>query len=199
MVRPDRQPLAERVEADETIDGRAVDPVPQGTASRGRGRRVGGAQPGRPGRGAAGKTVVAGAVEAAPGKDRKRRLGRLRLQAVPDASANSLECFLAGNVAPRAAVTTDGWQGYAGLGDAGYAHQPINLTTGWGDAVLWLRPPGLLAHARSAAERNWPPPTPSTPTKSVSQNRQMARPRSSEVDPVFGTGGLIGRWLAPSC
>ena len=138
MVAPDRHPLAGRVEADATIDGRAVDPVPQGTASRGRGRRVGGARPGKRGRGAAGKTVVAGAVEAAPGKDRKRRLGRLRLQAVPDASANSLECFLAGNVAPRAAVTTDGWQGYAGLGDAGYAHQPINLTTGWGDAVLRL-------------------------------------------------------------
>src|SRR5213080_4830420 len=40
MVRPDRQPLAGRVEADETL--------------------VGGAEPGKPGRGAAGKTVVAG-------------------------------------------------------------------------------------------------------------------------------------------
>ena len=118
MVRPGRQPLAHRVEADETL--------------------VGAAKPGRPGRGAAGKTVVAGAVEAAPGKGRKRRLGRLRLQAVPDASANSLECFLAGNVAPPAAVTTDGWQGYAGLDRAGYDHQPINLTAGWGDAVLRL-------------------------------------------------------------
>ena len=141
MVRPDRQPLAHRVEADETIDGRAVDPVPQGTASRGRGRRVGGARPGKRGRGAAGKTVVAGAVEAAPGKDRKRRLGRLRLQAVPDASANSLECFLAGNVAPRAAVTTDGWPGYAGLGEAGYDHAAIHLSRSWGDAALRL--PGI--------------------------------------------------------
>jgi transposase-like protein len=118
MVRPDRQPLAERVEADETL--------------------VGGARPGRPGRGAAGKTVVAGAVEAAAGKGRKRRLGRLRLQAVPDASAESLEGFLAANVAPPAAVTTDGWQSYAGLGEAGYDHRAINLTTGWGDAVLRL-------------------------------------------------------------
>jgi transposase-like protein len=118
MVRPDRQPLAERVEADETL--------------------VGGARPGKPGRGAAGKTVVAGAVEAAPGKGRKRRLGRLRLATVPDASAASLEDFLAANVAPPAAVTTDGWQGYAGLDEAGYDHQAINLTTGWGDAVLRL-------------------------------------------------------------
>ena len=71
MVRPERRPLAARVEADETL--------------------IGGAKPGRPGRGAVGKTVVAGAVEAAPGKGRRRRLGRLRLKAVPDASARSLE------------------------------------------------------------------------------------------------------------
>ena len=118
MVRPERAPLRARVEADETL--------------------VGGAQPGKPGRGAAGKTVVAGAVEAAPGKGRKRRLGRLRLQAVPDASANSLEGFLGRNVATPATVGTDGWRGYAGLGDAGYAHQPIKLAAGWGDAVLRL-------------------------------------------------------------
>ena len=119
MVRPGyRRPLTERVEADETL--------------------VGGAKPGKRGRGAAGKTVVAGAVEAGRGKGRGRRLGRLRLQAVADASGASLEAFLAGNVAPPAAVTTDGWQGYAGLGEAGYDHEPINLATGWGDAVLRL-------------------------------------------------------------
>ena len=118
MVRPSRRPLAARVEADETL--------------------VGGAKPGKRGRGAAGKTVVAGAVEAGRGKGRGRRLGRLRLQAVADASAESLEDFLAGNVAPPAAVTTDGWQGYAGLGEAGYHHEAINLATGWGDAVLRL-------------------------------------------------------------
>jgi transposase-like protein len=118
MVRPDRAPLAERVETDETL--------------------VGGARPGKRGRGAAGKTVVAGAVEAGRGKGRGRRLGRLRLKAVADASADSLEGFLAANVAQPAAVTTDGWQGYAGLGEAGYHHEPINLTTGWGDAVLRL-------------------------------------------------------------
>ena len=109
MVRPEpRSRWRERVEADETL--------------------VGGARPGKPGRGAAGKTVVAGAVEAGRGKGRGRRLGRLRLQAVADASAESLEGFLAGNVAPPAAVTTDGWQGYAGLGQAGYDHEPINLS-----------------------------------------------------------------------
>ena len=121
MVRPERQPLAARVEADETL--------------------VGGPHPGKPGRGAAGKTVVAGAVEAAQGKGRRRRLGRLRLQAVPDASAKSLEAFLAGNVALPAVVATDGWQGYAGLGRAGYDHAAIPLSRSWGDAALRL--PGI--------------------------------------------------------
>jgi hypothetical protein len=64
---PGRKPLSDRVEADETL--------------------LGGPQPGR---GAAGKTVVAGAVESGRGQARGRRLGRLRLQAVRDASVSNL-------------------------------------------------------------------------------------------------------------
>ena len=111
MVVPGRKPLGERVEADETL--------------------IGGPRSGRPGRGAAGNTVVAGAVEAGRGKGRGRRLGRLRLQTVPDAAADSLEGFLARNVARPAAVSTDGWKGYAGLDQAGYDHEPINLSRSW--------------------------------------------------------------------
>src|SRR6476646_2995311 len=103
MVRPDRKPLAERVEADETY--------------------LGAAKPGRAGRGAVGKSVVAGAVESGRGKARGRRLGRLRLKAVPDASATSLAGFLSQNLAKPASVVTDGWQAYAGLGEAGYTHE----------------------------------------------------------------------------
>src|SRR5436305_9235224 len=77
MVRPDREPLAGRVEADETY--------------------VGGPRPGKRGRGAAGKALVGGAVEAGRGEARGRRLGRLRLAVLPDASAASLEGFLAAN------------------------------------------------------------------------------------------------------
>src|SRR5437763_1825411 len=104
MVRPDREPLAGRVEADETY--------------------VGGPRPGTRGRGAAGKTLVAGAVEA--GETEGRRLGRLRLAVVPDASAARLEGFLGASVAPPTAVATDGWSGYAGLAAAGYAHEPVD-------------------------------------------------------------------------
>src|SRR3954470_6622868 len=54
MVGPDREPLAGRVEADETY--------------------VGGPRPGKRGRGAAGKALVGGAVEAGRGEARGRRL-----------------------------------------------------------------------------------------------------------------------------
>ncbi len=117
MVRPRREPLAARVEADETY--------------------VGGSKPGRPGRAAAGKTVVAGAIESGRGKAWGRRLGRLRLAVVDDASANSLEGFLAAVVTRPAVVTTDGWSGYAGLAAKGYDHEPQNLTR-WGEAALRL-------------------------------------------------------------
>ena len=118
MVRPERRPLSARVEADETY--------------------VGAAKPGRPGRGAGGKTKVAGAVESGRGHARGRRLGRLRLAVVRDVSARSLESFLGRNVAPPATVVTDGWSGYGGLAAAGYAHAPLNLSASWGDAVLRL-------------------------------------------------------------
>ena len=118
MVRPDRQPLAERVEADETM--------------------IGGPRPGKPGRGAAGKTVVAGAVESGRGKGRGRRLGRLRLQAVPDASAKSLQGFLDANTIKPVTVATDGWAGYRSLPARGYDHEPVKLSASWGDASLRL-------------------------------------------------------------
>jgi transposase-like protein len=121
MVRPDRQRLAGRVEADETY--------------------IGGPRPGRTGRGAAGKALVAGAVEAGRGKALTRRLGRLRLASLRDASAASLEGFLAAHVAKPATVATDGWRGYLGLPAEGYDHEPVSLSASWGDAALRL--PGI--------------------------------------------------------
>jgi transposase-like protein len=118
MVRPERAPLTERVEADETY--------------------VGGPRAGTPGRGAAGKIKVAGAVESGRGQAKGRRLGRLRLAVVDDVSARSLQGFLGQNVARPATVATDGWSGYAGLDAAGYRHEPLNLSASWGDAALRL-------------------------------------------------------------
>jgi hypothetical protein len=84
------------------------------------------------------KTVVAGAVESGRGTRRGRRLGRLRLAALPDASRASLEGFLAHHVARPAAVTTDGWTGYGGLAGQGWQHEAITLSTSWGDAAVRL-------------------------------------------------------------
>src|SRR5918912_450301 len=114
MVRPDREPLAGRVEA-----------------------YVGGPRPGKRGRGAAGKTLIAGAVEA--GATQGCRLGRLRLAVVPDASAASLEGFLGTAVDTPATVATDGWSGYAGLAAEGYAHESIDP----GAREAALRLPGI--------------------------------------------------------
>src|SRR4051794_40477996 len=118
MVRPDREPLAGRVEADEA--------------------HVGGP---RPGERAAGKALVGGAVEAGRGEARGRRLGRLRLAPLADASAASLDAFLAADVAGPATVATDGWRGYLGLPAAGYDHEPTDLGATRGDAALRL--PGI--------------------------------------------------------
>jgi hypothetical protein len=118
MVRPGRAPLADRLEADETL--------------------VGGARPGKRGRGAAGKTVVAGAVESGRGKGRGRRLGRLRRHALADASAARLQGFLDTNTTKPVTVATDGWAGYRDLASRGYDHEPVTLSTSWGDASLRL-------------------------------------------------------------
>jgi hypothetical protein len=118
MVRPERAPLGTRVEADQTYVGRP--------------------RPGKPGRGAGGKSKVAGAVESGRGHARGRRLGRLRLAVVPDVSARSLEGFLTAAVARPATIATHGWSGYGGLAAKGYDHEPLDLAASWGDAALRL-------------------------------------------------------------
>src|SRR3954447_25436554 len=141
MVRPDREPLAGRVEADETY--------------------VGGPRPGKRGRGAAGKTLVAGAVEA--GETEGRRLGRLRLAGGADASAASLEGFLGAAVATPTAVATDGWSGYAGLAAEGSAHQPGD--SGAPDAAIPPPPrrrsgcPASTSSSASSSAGCWAPTT----------------------------------------
>src|SRR3989442_905598 len=67
--------------------------------------------------GGVGKALVAVAVEL-----EGRKIGRIRLRHIPDATGPTLEAFLRDSVEPGAAVRTDGWSGYAGLAAAGYAH-----------------------------------------------------------------------------
>jgi transposase-like protein len=107
MVRPGRDHLAGRVQVDETYVG---------------GRK----KPGKRGRGAAGKTLVAIAVE----DKGSTGIGRIRLQVLPDASAASLARFAGVTIAPGSVIATDDWAGYGLLGSHGYTHRvlpPKNL------------------------------------------------------------------------
>jgi transposase-like protein len=98
MVRPGRDLLIGRVEVDETY--------------------LGGLEEGMRGRGTETKTLIVLAVE-----EDDKGIGRIRMRQIPDASAASLESFLAESVAPGSRVHTDGWRGYNGISARGYAHE----------------------------------------------------------------------------
>jgi hypothetical protein len=100
MVRPEREPLKNEVEVDEThIGGREVGP--------------------RGGRHVLDNAIVVGAVEV-----RGEASGKVRLQVVPDVSARSLTGFVRTNVTAGAIVVTNGWGGYDPLPQHGYRHRP---------------------------------------------------------------------------
>jgi len=88
------------------------------------------------GRGVHGKTLVAAAVEVCQSKKRigkaaPRRngkyAGRLRIEVVPDRSAESLCGFVENAVESGALIVTDGYQGYNTLAARGYQHVPVVL------------------------------------------------------------------------
>lgn len=106
MIRTGREPLAGRVEVDETY--------------------VGGQKEGARGRGAEGKTAVLVAVEGDP----KKKLGRVRFRCVEAIDRASVELFIGDYVEPGAMVVTDGLSVYDRLKAAGFNHHPHVLTTG---------------------------------------------------------------------
>ncbi len=97
MVRPGRDRLSGEVEVDESY--------------------LGGVAPGKPGRGAEKKAIVAVAVE-----KRGRGMGRIRLARIPDTSADSLLPVIEEVIEPGSVVSTDGHLGYKPLAAAGYSH-----------------------------------------------------------------------------
>ena len=113
MVRPGRDRLAGTVEVDETF--------------------LGGPEPGKRGRGAAGKVLVlVAAQEDGP------RIGRIRLRRIADASGPTLEAAIQSMIAPGSTVRTDTWRGYNGLQARGYSHEVIRQETTLGDNLLPL-------------------------------------------------------------
>lgn len=102
MTTAESEPLTGRVEVDETF--------------------FGGPRSGVRGRGAAGKSLVAGAIEITD-----RGWGRARLSVIPDASADTLQTFVQSNVDAGSTVVTDAWRSYPrALG--GYTHVPFNVS-----------------------------------------------------------------------
>jgi ISXO2-like transposase domain len=83
-IRKDPEKLSGRVEVDEFV--------------------IGGKKSGKRGRGAKGKTIVAAAVERC---DKKKQIGRIRLQVILDYSAYSLETFITENIHPGSIIATD--------------------------------------------------------------------------------------------
>jgi transposase-like protein len=67
---------------------------------------------GKRGRGARGKTIVFGIF---------KRNGNVYTDIVPDASKKSLQRVIRGKVSPNSIIHSDGWRGYNGLVDLGYA------------------------------------------------------------------------------
>lgn len=126
MVRPGRERLSGRVEVDETI--------------------VGGVEPGGGRRHLGHKALVAVAAEA-----RGRGMGRIRLRRIPDATAESLEGFVAANVEPGSLILTDGLWSYSGLVERGYRHQP-RVVSGSGRTASSLLP---RVHRVAALLKRW--------------------------------------------
>lgn len=98
MVRPGRDLLTGRVEVDECY--------------------LGGLEEGLRGRLIESKALIVVAAQ-----EDGRRIGRIRLRLIPDASADSLHRFILDSVTPGSVVHTDGWRGYSGLDTKGYVRQ----------------------------------------------------------------------------
>jgi len=113
MVRPGRDRLKGTVEVDETFWG--------------------GPRRGKPGRGAAGKTLILIAAE-----QDGSRIGRIRLRRIPDASGETLEEALKEMVDAGTLVVTDAWSGYNGLEVQGYEHGIIRKSSIVGENLLPL-------------------------------------------------------------
>jgi len=124
MVRPDRDRIHGDVEVDDTF--------------------IGAKKPGKRGRVAAGKVMVAGAIEVLEWEEQKERAGRLRLQVVADGSAASLVGFVVDNVEAGSFVKTDRLISYSKLEQKGYTYRMVetreleHIHKAFGNLKTWL-------------------------------------------------------------
>src|SRR5437868_2269674 len=150
MIDPQREPLEGVVEVDQAeipfrADNRFFDPAKSG------------------------KILIAGAVEvidrgtnqAKPRRKRAKyldtRSGRIRLAAIPDNSAASIEAFARANVKPGTTLLTDGHRSYPGLTD--YRHDPRTVGKMAGHIVLpWIHRVLRVDEALGARHLSWAAP-----------------------------------------
>jgi len=124
MVRPGQDRLTGTVQVDETF--------------------IGGAKPGKRGRGAEGKALVLIIAQ-----EKGKATGRIRLRRIEDASSDSLEAAIKETVEPGTLIKTDGWAGYNGVKGLGYEHKVIRKTADVGDNLL------PLCHREASLIKRW--------------------------------------------
>lgn len=117
MVRPERDQLSGLVEVDETY--------------------IGGERPGRVGRGALGKVIVAGVVNI-----RGTSANRIRLQIIPDVTGATLIGFIQAHILPGSIIKTDEWASYSRVGEVGFTHvvstDLVHIHRVFGNLKTWL-------------------------------------------------------------
>jgi transposase-like protein len=111
MVTPGRNKLIGNIEVDESY--------------------VGGKKSGKRGRGAEGKALIVIAVETTGDV-----IGRIRLQRIPNASAESLNDAVEKAANPGSVIETDGWPGYNKLKSLGFIHNVVRQDYKIGDNLL---------------------------------------------------------------
>ena len=106
MVRPERDRFHGEIEMDETF--------------------VGSHKPGKRGRGAEGKTIVLGAIEVLPAREKRRRSGRLRMRVVPDVKGKTIVAFAKESVEPGSLILSDDLSSYDILTKHSYRHHVVS-------------------------------------------------------------------------
>src|SRR5580692_5517238 len=186
MIDPQREPLEGVVEVDQAeipfrADNRFFDPAKSG------------------------KILIAGAVEvidrgtnqAKPRRKRAKyldtRSGRIRLAAIPDNSAASIEAFVRANVKPGTTLLTDGHRSYPGLTD--YRHDPRTVGKMAGHVVLpWIHRVFSLMKRWGSAPITGCAASTSTPTStSLSSDTIGASTGTSRSRPCSGSHRTITR------
>jgi len=133
MVNPGRSRLVGAIEIDETYVGATV--------------------PGKRGRGALGKAIVAVAVEKGTTGKKSQRVasGRVRLTRIPDCSMLALNAFVEDVAEPGSVIHTDAWGGYNQLEQLGFTHEVINQSAS-GDPAHVTMP---HAHRVASLLKRW--------------------------------------------